>query len=339
MKILGFEQGPRLPGDLYRPTSSGAVDPGNVQFVGSGKAAIALILDFLRSNGTLDNKMTRVFMPQWLGTWVYAQVLDYAFPTTQLDPACRVAICYHQYGFPQNMDKVLSIATDRKMTLIEDCAHAVASSYRGTPLGQIGDFALFSYSKFAFCYALGGVAAKDRDFAAHMEARLAQASRLLCGLVNGFKFLDERNLSCATPRWPRLFDGGRKMIYARYGDQLLGSPRAVALWLAKRDAEIAARIENYRDLRREFARFGLCDKLESDGVAPYAVPLNISGSAAANIIADLRKEHVSAGTYRFDVARCVFEPDFRSVVLVPIHSGMRGRGMDLLVSTVKKHLM
>jgi len=339
MRNLRYEQGPRLPSDLRLHTLSDAVNAGKFHYVGSGKAAIGLILGFLRTKGTLVNKMAPVFVPQWLGTWVYAQMLDYAFPTSQIDPCCRVAMCYHQYGFPQNMEKVLSIAADRKMTLIEDCAHAAASSHNGTPLGQFGDFALFSYSKFAFCLALGGVSAKDPEFGTYVEGRCQKASRSLRALINGFKFLDERNLDRAKPCWQRLFDGGRKMMYARYGDQLLASPRSVAMWLAKRDVEIATRVANYRDLRLELNRFGLCDSLESEGVAPYAVPLVIRGTAATRIIADLTSEHISAGQYQFDFARCMFEPDFRPVVLVPIHSGMCGRGMDLLISTVRKHLM
>jgi|ERR1700722_1962716 hypothetical protein len=336
MNTLRFEQGPMLPGDLCPPASD--VEASDIRFIGSGKAAISLILGYLRTKGLLLNKTAPIFVPQWIGTWVYAQMLGYGFPTTQLGPSCRVAMCYHQYGFPQDMDKIRSIATDRKMTLIEDCAHAAASSYKGTPLGQFGDFALFSYSKFAFCFALGGVVGKEPEFAGYVEAQCRQASRSLCALVNGFKFLDERNLDRLAPCWPKLFDGARKMIYARYGDQLLASPRAVALWSAKRKAEIAVRIANYRDLRRELDRFGLCDHLEVDGVAPYAVPLAVRGDSAANIVSELRRQAVTAGQYQFDFARCVFEPDFRPVVLVPIHSGMLGRGMDLLTSSVKKYL-
>jgi hypothetical protein len=108
------------------------------------------------------------------------------------------------------------------------------------------------------------------------------------------------------------------------------------LWLWKRDAEIESRRKNYQLLRTSTDRFGICDHLEAENVTPYAVPLYVKEERAEPLVSELLKRGVTTGIYHFDFARCVFEPDFRRCVLVPIHSGMTGRGMELLVDAIEK---
>src|SRR5580704_6065072 len=81
----------------------------DILFLGSGKAAIRLVFEHLKERRVLDHKMAPIIVPPWLGTWVYATLLPFGFPTLQA-PDSRVALVYHQYGFPQDMDKVREIA-------------------------------------------------------------------------------------------------------------------------------------------------------------------------------------------------------------------------------------
>lgn len=337
MKAYPLEQAPRLAGDLFGERAA-ALNEKDVIYVGSGKAAIALILSYLKNRGVLPNKMTPILVPGWLGTWVYAQMLAYAFPTINTSAKTPVVFCYHQYGFPQDMDKVLEIANAHGAIVIEDCAHAAGTLYKGTPVGSIGAFGFFSYSKFAFCFALGGVMAKDVEFRAFVAERQAEASAALRYFVNGIKFFSEWSNGNEWPRATRLFNGLTAMAYARYGDQTVAGPRAVSLWLSKRDAELDSRRQNYRLLRQRVDRLGLCDHLEPDDVAPYAVPLNVRDGKAEVLLAQLQRRGIRTGIYHFDFARCVFEPDFRPCVLAPIHSGMTGRGMEIVIEAVDKCL-
>jgi perosamine synthetase len=43
------------------------------------------------------------------------------------------------------MDEILALAKPRGLRVIEDAAHALGASYRGTPIGAIGDCAIFSF--------------------------------------------------------------------------------------------------------------------------------------------------------------------------------------------------
>jgi DegT/DnrJ/EryC1/StrS aminotransferase family len=340
MTVYRIEPPPGLS-DLYRsfiePSSNDSPIPG-LFYVGSGKAALDLILSFLARSGVLTNKMSPILMPQWLGTWVYSQTLLHGFPV--LDPKAQtpVAVCYHQYGFPQNMDLVRDIARDRRMVLIEDCAHAPDSRYKGAQAGTLGQYSLFSFSKFTFCYALGGVISSNPEFGEFVAERVRHSSGALKLLVNGFKLIDEMNSGADCPVLTRAFLGARSMMYSRYGDQAVAGSAAKKLWNHKRARELAARRGNYQMIRTETDGFGISDHLASDDVAPYAVPLIFDQERMTEVAGALRGAGVEAGQYQFDVARCVFEPDFRRCLLVPVHSGMSGRGMDILLSVLRKAL-
>ena len=51
----------------------------------------------------------------------------------------------HLGGHPCEMDRILSIANDYSVPVVEDAAHAFPGSFRGKPLGTIGDSGVFSF--------------------------------------------------------------------------------------------------------------------------------------------------------------------------------------------------
>lgn len=51
----------------------------------------------------------------------------------------------HYAGYPCNMDKILQIAQQHNLAVIEDCAHAPGAEYRGKKCGTIGDVGCFSF--------------------------------------------------------------------------------------------------------------------------------------------------------------------------------------------------
>lgn len=51
----------------------------------------------------------------------------------------------HFAGRPCGMDSIMAIATKHGLKVIEDCAHAIESEYRGRKIGTFGDFGCFSF--------------------------------------------------------------------------------------------------------------------------------------------------------------------------------------------------
>lgn len=60
----------------------------------------------------------------------------------------KAVIPVHMHGLPSAMDKFLALADKYHLRLIEDACQSVGSTYRGQPLGTIGDIGTFSFNQF-----------------------------------------------------------------------------------------------------------------------------------------------------------------------------------------------
>ena len=54
-------------------------------------------------------------------------------------------IAVHLYGHPAAMEEIMKIANDNDLLVIEDCAEALGSYYKGVHVGSYGDAAIFSF--------------------------------------------------------------------------------------------------------------------------------------------------------------------------------------------------
>lgn len=62
-----------------------------------------------------------------------------------LTPRTRAISVVHYLGLPVDMDEVNALAARRGISVVEDCALAVGSRYKGVPCGLLGDIGLFSF--------------------------------------------------------------------------------------------------------------------------------------------------------------------------------------------------
>lgn len=62
-----------------------------------------------------------------------------------ITPRTRAILPVHFAGRPCAMDRIMAIAERHGLVVIEDCAHAIETTYRGQPAGTFGDFGCFSF--------------------------------------------------------------------------------------------------------------------------------------------------------------------------------------------------
>ena len=62
-----------------------------------------------------------------------------------LTPRTRAVIAVHLAGWPCDMDPILKLARERGLWVIEDCAQAHGATYKGRPVGSMGDVNAFSF--------------------------------------------------------------------------------------------------------------------------------------------------------------------------------------------------
>ena len=74
-----------------------------------------------------------------------SQNLSVATVQPLLTPRTRAIIAVHLAGWPCDMDPLLELARAHDIKVIEDCAQAQGASYKGRPIGSLGDVAAFSF--------------------------------------------------------------------------------------------------------------------------------------------------------------------------------------------------
>jgi dTDP-4-amino-4,6-dideoxygalactose transaminase len=71
--------------------------------------------------------------------------LDPASLAAAITPRTRAIMAVHLFGLAADMSAVLEIAQRHNLAVIEDAACAVGSTYKGSPVGGLGDLACFSF--------------------------------------------------------------------------------------------------------------------------------------------------------------------------------------------------
>ena len=159
-------------------------------FVSSGKAALTLILNALK---TL-NQRQEALIPAYTCFSVPSAIVkaglkvslcdidsqtfdfDYKLLEKAINKNTLCVIPNHLFGIPADMDKINSICKDKDIFVIEDAAQAMGGSYKGSKLGTIGDVGFFSLGrgKNITCGS-GGIIVTNSDTIAHaIEKEYAQ---------------------------------------------------------------------------------------------------------------------------------------------------------------------
>ncbi len=82
----------------------------------------------------------------------------------RITPRTKAVIPVHLGGQAADMDKIMEIAQEYKLYVIEDCAHAHGAEYKGKRVGSIGDIGSFSFqSSKNLCSGEGGAIVTNND--------------------------------------------------------------------------------------------------------------------------------------------------------------------------------
>lgn len=123
----------------------------------------------------------------------------------------KAIIVVHSYGMPAKIDKIAAIANQYEITLIEDAAEAIGSTYKGQQCGTFGTYAALSFNGNKIITTSGGgaivckskklkdkaifLATQARDKAAHYQHSEIgynyRMSNIIAGIGRGqMKMLD-----------------------------------------------------------------------------------------------------------------------------------------------------
>lgn len=70
----------------------------------------------------------------------------------------KAIIVVHLYGMPAKIDQIVAISKKYNISLIEDAAEALGSTYKGQKCGTFGNFGILSFNNNKIITVFGGVA-------------------------------------------------------------------------------------------------------------------------------------------------------------------------------------
>jgi len=135
---------------------------GTFFFYGNATHAFKDVMVWL--NRRHPKKHPNIIMPEYIPAKLYRTVLAAGFTprfyevygncefdleeiASLIDEQTTALFAIHYFGLPSELDGLRRLATAAGVYLIEDCAHTIASHFRGNELGSTGDCAIFSVRK------------------------------------------------------------------------------------------------------------------------------------------------------------------------------------------------
>jgi len=110
--------------------------------IGPGDEVIVPTLTYIASvNAIAYTGATPVFVDSLIDTWQ----MDPADVERKVSDKTRAIMAVHLYGHPCEMDALLAIARKHELFLVEDCAEAFGTYYKGVHVGGFGDISTFSF--------------------------------------------------------------------------------------------------------------------------------------------------------------------------------------------------
>ncbi|MBL0934415.1 MAG: dTDP-4-amino-4,6-dideoxygalactose transaminase [Rhizobiaceae bacterium] len=122
--------------------------------------------------------------------------LDETLVEAAITPRTRAIVPVHYAGIACDMDEILRVARRHDLKVVEDAAQGLGASYKGRPLGSIGDFGAFSFHETKnIVSGEGGALAVNGDRETALRAEIIREkgtdrSRFLRGEVDKYTWQD-----------------------------------------------------------------------------------------------------------------------------------------------------
>lgn len=110
--------------------------------IGPGDEVIVPSLTYIASvNTIMQAGATPVYVDSLESSWQ----IDPDDVRRKITPRTKAVMAVHLYGLPCDMDALTAICKEHRLLLVEDCAEAFGTMYKGQHVGTFGDIATFSF--------------------------------------------------------------------------------------------------------------------------------------------------------------------------------------------------
>jgi perosamine synthetase len=253
----------------------------------------------------------------------------------RITPRTKAIMPVHYCGYPCDMDRLLGIAREKKIVVIEDAAHAFGSTYKGKKIGSIGDAACFSFDpiKNFTCGEGGAVVLSDDGIAEEIRRK--------------------RALGISKDSWQR-----QKKVQSWYYEVVTQGYRyhmsninaAIGIaQLRKLDRFIARRkaiVKRYNDAFQEIGDIRML-KWELREMAPFMYILRVAGDRRDEMMDFLASKGVASGVHyipnhlqpffsKYSTELPATEKVWKEIITIPLFYDMTDDDVELVIRSVRE---
>ncbi|HZC04091.1 MAG TPA: DegT/DnrJ/EryC1/StrS family aminotransferase [Ktedonobacterales bacterium] len=252
--------------------------------------------------------------------------MDYRQLAEALTPNTRAIMPVHLYGHAADMDPIMAFAREHQLIVIEDASQAQGATYKGRPVGGIGDIGCFSlyYSKNLGAYGEAGICVTNNaDYATAMRTFRDHGSRVRYQheIIGTNARMDEIQAAVLRVKLPHLDDWNelRRQHAATYTEALrdvvIATPQAQP-WAGHVYYVYVIRVADRDRVRRELEAQGVLSGIH------YPIPCHLQPACAS-----LGYTHGS-----FPVT----EAQADQILSIPMYPEMTSEQLDAVIGAVKQ---
>ncbi len=197
--------------------------------IGPGDEVIVPTLTYIASvNAIAYTGATPVFVDSVRSTWQ----IDPDDVRRHITGRTKAIMPVHLYGQACDMDALMAIATEHRLFVVEDCAEAFGTLYKGRHVGTFGDISTFSFfgNKTITTGEGGMVVSNDKTLierARHLKGQGLAAHREYWHDVVGYNYRMtniQAAIGLAQLERAKEFIDAKRRLAAQYSDKLRGLP-------------------------------------------------------------------------------------------------------------------
>jgi len=260
-----------------------------------------------------------------------------------LTPRTRAVIPVHYAGVSAEMDAIMTLGREHRLTIVEDAAQGVNATYKGKFLGTIGDAGAYSFhgTKNYVCGEGGAFLTNEERFARRAEIireKGTNRSNFLRGEVDKYTWVDEGSSYILSDLLAAILQSqleqlgviqeGRRRVHERYMTGLLDLERSERLRLPIIPEHCSSNYHIfYILLKSERERVEVMGRLKEAGIGStfHYVPLHSSPFARGRL-----------GTDRLELP--VTDRVFERLLRLPIYPQLNDAEVDDVIASLHRIL-
>lgn len=275
-----------------------------------GRAVLVLALRCLNLN-----RMDEILVPPFMCQAVLSALSRSVFPTMTFSNRTKAILVYHQFGFPQKIDEIESLAQKKGWIIVNDACNTLFSEYYGRKIIEWGDFGLLSFPKIYSC-ALGGA-----FFSKNQSLKKEILGEYLDKIDEHQLLIDQVYEQLVDIFSAEVSDLDQVEIQKIYGGlpSILSFPSKALLKLPKTMQEIMKDVERRENIFQNIRALipEMIPEVKNCRVVPTAIPIKLSNDRGEDICKEiLHQFSIQTTILHFDFNMNMLNPRYEKSVII-----------------------